>query len=218
MNPVRAQSQKGATLLLGMLILAMFSLAVTSAWSDNQWQLRLGKNQNAEQRALMAASSALEWAEAWLMSLPGETRPVVCTQTCDPDAVILATGLGPESPEKMAESWWLDHAYQDGIEPHSRSVLATRQLPGSPVGRWLVEEVHYSAGEQATGTPAISYFRVLARAARAPQGTPVVLETIIARPWGAAGWRDDLPRRGTRFCHQADSPARCGRLAWQRRQ
>ncbi len=218
MRPVTAHRQRGATLLLGMLLLAVFSLAVTTAWSDNQWQLRLGKNQSTEQRAVRAASSALEWAEAWLMNLPGDHRPVTCVAPCGPGEVILARGLGPDQPEQLAESWWLEHGYADGYEPVSRSVVAARQLPGSPVGRWLIEEVHFTAGDPADGAPDTSYFRILARAARAPQGTPVVLETIVARPWGAVDWRDALPRSEDRFCGDLAGSSPCGRLAWQRRQ
>lgn len=218
MRPVNAHAQRGATLLLGMILLAAFSLAVTNAFSDNQWQLRLSKNQSSEQRAAQAASSALEWAEAWLMSLPGESRAAVCTTTCDVDDIILGAGLGPAQPEQLRESWWLQHGFSDGFEPLSGVMLATRQLNGSPAGRWLVEEVHYSPEDPVTGDPAISYFRVLARAPRAPQGTPVLLESIIARPWGESVWSDALPGNGVRFCQNSGRPDHCGRLAWQRRQ
>lgn len=213
-----AHRQRGATLLLGMLLLALFSLAVTNAFSDNQWQLRLGNNQSAEQRALSAATSALEWAEQWLMGLPGELRPPTCTLPCNSGVVIIAEGSGPARPEQRGEIWWLDNAFHDGMEPLSGTLLEPRQVPGSPGGRWLIEEVHFTPGDPLTGEPPTSYFRILARAPRAPRGAPVVLESIVARPWGMTDWQDDLPGNGPGFCRLAVSPEHCGRLAWQRRQ
>ena len=215
-HPVKPQ--RGATLLLGLLLLALLSLSVTSAFSDNQWQLRLGKNQTAEQRAERAAYSALEWAEDWLMSLPGDSRPAICSAACNAGEVILAAGRIPAAPEQRSETWWLDNGHPDGFEPVGGNLLATRQVPGSPAGRWLIEEVHVTPDDPVTGAPEISYFRILARAPRMPRGTAVVLETVVARPWGADHWHDELPGDGVEFCRQAGVPDQCGRLAWQRRQ
>lgn len=217
-RPYAPKSQRGATLLLGMLLLALLSISVTSAFSDNQWQLRLAKNQTAEQRAERAAYSALEWAEDWLMSLPGDSRPAICSAACNAGEVILAAGRIPAAPEQRSETWWLDNGHPDGFEPVDGILLATRQIPGSPAGRWLIEEVHVTPNDPAAGTPEISYFRILARAPRMPRGTPVVFETVVARPWGAEHWHDELPGDGVEFCRQPGVPDHCGRLAWQRRQ
>lgn len=217
-TPGVAEPQRGATLLLGMLLLALLSLSVTSAFSDNQWQLRLSKNQTAEQRAERAAHSALEWAENWLMSLPGDSRPAICTDICAPGEIILGAGRLPVAPELRSETWWLDNGHLDGFDPVGGTLLATRQKPGSPAGRWLIEEAHLAPENPATGVPAISYYRILARAPRMPRGKAVVLETVIARPWGAADWHDNLPGEGRHFCRQVGIPDHCGRLAWQRRQ
>ncbi len=217
-RPCAPKPQRGAALLLGLLLLALLSVSVTSAFSDNQWQLRLAKNQTAEQRAERAANSALEWAEDWLMSLPGDARPATCNANCDAGEVIFAAGHVPTAPEQRSETWWLDNGHSDGSEPAGGTLLATRQIPGSPAGRWLIEETHVVPDDPVTGTPEISYFRILARAPRVPQGTAVVLETLVARPWGADHWHDELPGDGVEFCRQPGVPDHCGRLAWQRRQ
>jgi Tfp pilus assembly protein PilX len=201
-----------------MLLLALLSLAVGTAFSDNQWQLRISSNQWSEQRAEQAASSALSWAESWLMSQPGELRPLPCRSSCSAAQVILTDDALPPGLAGLNETWWLDNGHADGLEPASGTLLAARSIGGSPGGRWLVQEIHHEPADGAAGTPEISYFRVTARAPRAPRGTPVLLETIVARPWGSAAWRDALPASGSGFCSAPGVPAHCGRLSWRRRQ
>jgi len=210
--------QRGATLLLGMLLMAVLCLAVTSAFSDNQWQLRISANQANEARAVQAASSALRWGEDWLMNLAGTTRPTPCSSSCGADQPVLADGMVPATPTGLGEIWWLDRAHGDGREPVSAAHLADRRISGTPGGRWIIQELHHAPADLAAGRPAISYYRVVARAARVPRGTPIVLESIVARPWGAPQWTDALPRPPARFCDAADAPAHCGRLSWRRLQ
>ena len=67
-------NQRGSVLLLGLLFIAVLSLGVTTAFSDNRWQLKMSSNQWSEDRAIQAANSALNWGESWLMSQPGDVQ------------------------------------------------------------------------------------------------------------------------------------------------
>lgn len=204
-------NQSGSSLLLGLLFIAVLSLGVTTAFSDNRWQLKMTSNQWSEDRALQAANSALNWGESWLMSQPGDIQ----LTDNSPGNFLPGEPLAREALHQD-EAWWLDHGISDGIEPLSGELLQSRQVPGSPRARWLVEAVHHTAADAQAGTPAISYYRIIARAPRVPRGSPVVLEVIMARPWGSPEWTDQLPFQGMRFCSQPESPDHCGRLSWRR--
>lgn len=211
--------QRGAALVLALLLLLLLSGVVTTAFSDNQWQWRIASHQVSEERAEQAARSALTWAEDWLLSRPGDTRPLPCAAPCGTGAPVLGAGAAPARPERMNEAWWLNHGWADGYDPDAGASVTPRRRPGTPPGRWYVEEAHFEPGDPTDPTrPATSFYRVVARAARAPRGTPVVLEAVIARPWGQGAWSDALPADARRFCRQAPAPQPCGRMSWQRRQ
>ena len=59
-------------LLLCLLFLVLLGGIVTVAFSDSRWELRMAAQGQSEVRALTAARSALAWAEAWLLSRPGD--------------------------------------------------------------------------------------------------------------------------------------------------
>lgn len=217
-NTVR---QRGVTLLLCVLLLAGLSLLALSAASDSQLQLRVMGNIDSEARALAAARSAGAWAEQWLFSLDGASPPPTCASDCTGAAPILAPGALPQHPGDHPENWWLSQAFADGHDPFTGQRLAPRAVRGTPVGRWLVQELHrdFVAAEQENPSAELVWYRVIARAAPAPSGSPVVVESIVARPWGEAGWQDALPRDAalTAFCQSLVHRMPCGRRGWRRR-
>lgn len=207
--------QNGAALLLGLLLLALLSAMVTSAFSENRWQRRIATHELAETRSLEAAGSALAWGEAWLLSRPGDTPPLACAAPCPPGAEILGPTLPGDELERQDEQWWLDHAHADGYDPDTDRLVVQRGPSRTPGGRWLVVEAHREAG--AEEGPDVIFYRVYARAARSEGGPAVVLESVLARPWGEPSWSDDLSGATVRFCLEPGAPEPCGRLAWQRR-
>ena len=213
--------QRGAVLLLSLLLLALLSALVTHALQANQWQRRIASHEIASARAAAAARSALRWGEQWLMSLPGDAPPE-CVGACKPTPATLASlpgavaGLDPV--EALQERWWLDHAFADGFDPVTGRQVASRGRSGTPVGRWTVIPVASPSGTgAASAEPDIRYYRILARAVPARRGQPVLIETLLARPWGDARWQDPLPVTGTGYCALPGVPRPCGRLRWQQR-
>jgi Tfp pilus assembly protein PilX len=203
------------------LLLILLGVLVTHALQANQWQRRIATHEIWADRAEAAAQSASRWAEQWLMHLPGE-RPPACADACDPlpgHSPAAGTLKGLDSALGLDESWWLDHAHADGFDPLSARLLAARGINGSPIGRWLVIPLEHPGGPMPVSQGAeIRYYRILARAVPARRGAPVLIETIVARPWGDADWRDALPvDGGTRFCATPEAPRPCGRLRWQQR-
>ena len=215
-----APRETGTTLLLCVLLLSSISLVALAAASASGLQLRMSHNVGSEQQALEAALSANAWAERWLLSLDGSQRPQPCTSACSGQQAVRAAGSYPPLPEYQGERWWLDHGYADGYDPHTARQLVSRAFNGRPAGRWIVEEVQYLPSVEAAEFAAeMSYYRVIARAVHPGLGTPVVVESIIARPWGNALWQDALPRppEAALFCTGLLPGLHCGRRAWQRR-
>ncbi len=219
-NSLRAHREKGMALLLCVLLLAALSLVAIAGAGDSRIQVRVAGNVSAERDARRAAESALAWAESWLHGLDGSAQPAPCPPDCGPGNPILAVDQLPPLVEHQSETWWLDNALADGIDPLSGTRLAERGRSLGPVGRWLIEEVHFEpAGQNGSGSPAVTYYRVIARATPRTAGTPVVVESIIARPWGDTRWRGAFPGGpGTpAYCIGIAVPAHCGRMAWRRK-
>lgn len=205
-------------LLLGLLLLAGLSLLALAAASDSSLQLQASRNISSEQQALSAALSANAWAEHWLLSQDGSARVEPCLAACGNTQPVRAANSYPPLPEYQSESWWLEHGHADGFDPVSGQRIVLRYTADQPVGRWIVEELHYQSPADA-GQPAVSYYRIIARAVQLGSGTPIVVESILARPWGHPDWRDALPRRHDQplFCLTLPQGTDCGRRAWQRR-
>lgn len=213
-------AQRGMVLLMGLLLLASLSVLAIAAASDSQLQLRVAANLDREARALQAARAAGTWAEQWLLSLSQAPLPRACVTDCGEPAPVRVAGTYPARPEHEPETWWLDHGLADGIDPLDGTRLA--EAGDAPAGRWIVEELQREARADATTGTAVdvAWYRIVARAPMAPSGPAVVVESLLARPWGAAEWFDPLPRAATSesFCAALWSRLPCGRQAWRRRQ
>lgn len=214
------QRDRGMALLLCVLLLAGLSLVAIAGAGDARIQVRVVQQVSAERAAVMAAESALAWAEGWLYGLDGSARPLPCPPECGHGNPIHGSNQLPPFVEHQPERWWLDHAVADGIDPETGSRLAQRGLPGGPAGRWLIEEMHVetTTGPAATTTE-VTYYRITSRAVPSGSGSPVVLESIIARPWGDASWQSAFPavNRTPGYCSTLPDPAHCGRMGWDRK-
>jgi len=207
-------------LLLGLLLMAALSLLALAASSDSVLQARMAENLQHSERSAISANSALAWAEDWLLALEGDVRPPPCSAPCPPGAVIQAVNSYPLTPESSTPEWWEAHGHPDGHDPVSGEQLAQKSGAQGAPGRWIVEEVWYEgAPGDASGRPAISYYRVIARGAGSG-AYAAVTESIIARPWGDAAWADAFPAGigEPRFCNRQAPETPCGRLAWRQRQ
>lgn len=211
------KAQHGISLVLSLLLLAALSLLGLAAAGDSQLQRRVTQNQVQAGHARQSADSALAWAEAWLLSLPGDQRPQPCPSDCTARDVIRTVDYFPPSPEYQPPEWWCLQGQGDGYDPVDGARLDDRSGLHPAPACWIVEEVWLQPAE-AGQRPAISYYRIIAAGGDPDSGTAVT-ESILARPWGDATWADQFPAiPGTRsFCHQLSPQDPCGRLAWRQR-
>jgi Tfp pilus assembly protein PilX len=216
--PTGRSGERGVALLLSLLLLTSLTLLGLAAASDASLQNRMVGNLEKNLTATRHAESAGRWAEAWLLGLDGDQRPNPCSDRCGPGQVIRQSGTYPALPERESEDWWRFSGFAAGLDPVSGDVVDTAFAARG--GYWIVEEVRFEpAAQQETPLPDTSYYRIVARGTGPEEHSVAVVESIVARPWGDAGWSDNLPRPPDQpsFCRSIGIEAPCGRLAWQQR-
>jgi Tfp pilus assembly protein PilX len=192
------------------------SLLGLAAMMDSGLQLRMAANLGAEEAALQRARSALDWGERWLLSLDGATRPATCPGSgCNPAIPVQSAANGDMNADSEGNSWWERHAQVDGLDPLT-GLRVERTPAGTTAARWRVEQLHVAPPKDES--PELAWYRILARTSGDSRGGPIVLESILVRPWGDDAWHDALDRRPDQpgFCRTLREDFDCGRQAWRR--
>ena len=208
----------GAALLICLFLLVALSLLGLAAASDWQVQDRINGNlQRAGQDQDITRLSSL-WAQSWLLGLPGEEAPEPCADECPQGSVIRPQGWLAVAPEFQDLAWWQANAQAAGEDPASGVSHSLPGMPGNAQAHWLIEQIHMQSGVLADDPDAeLGWYRILARGSAGPPGQFLVSETIVARPWGDADWRNPFPYTigDPRFCLQLGAQMPCGRQSWQ---
>jgi hypothetical protein len=210
----------GATLLLALLLLSALGLLALVAAGEAVLQQRLAANDGVQAAQRVAADSALVWAESWLLGLDPSVRPQPHDPDCANCEVLYASSDVPAAPEFESADWWQTQGYPDGHDPVTGLPVTHRGIPDA-TARFIIEELEFRPADPAVAdSHDTSFYRIIARApAGVLGGEPVVVASILARPWGEASWRNDFPATTDRagFCRGPDIHGPCGRLAWQQR-
>lgn len=208
---------RGATLPIALMLLAAVSGLALVAATDGVLQARMVTNAGRGAGPESAARSALDWAEAWLMSRAASHRPEPCASACPTGTVIHSAGYYPDDLERLPDEWWQATAAKDGWDPETGTQSSVRPGADLPSGHWLVEELHFQAATEAGG-PATGFYRVVARGSSIDGRQAAVFESRLARPWGVTAWSDPWPPvpGQARFCRDAAIDTPCGRLGWRR--
>lgn len=217
-EPVARRPARGAILLLCLLLLLALSLLGLAAASDRQLQDHINSNIAAGGEGEANAHLASLWARAWLYGLGGERPPEVCGETCPEGAVILAPGRLPARPEFEGADWWRSQGHWPGRDPATGADHGWSGVGPNAEAYWLIEQLRSESIETSEGdTAVLGWYRILARGANARPGSDWVSETLVARPWGDAAWRDPLPPDpgDEPFCQHVPEPLACGIRAWQ---
>ena len=207
---MRPNTHRGSILLLAALLLAGLALLGLAAATDARLLQRMSAHARHHPALLADAESALRWGEAWLLGRPGEIRPIPCAPPCPAPQVIRPADHHGPRPEDAGSGWWNTHAWPDGWNPDT----GLHQEERASQGRWLVEEAHRATSPSGEDQ---AWYRLLAWA-ESPTGV-VVVESLLARPYGQASWSDPLPDPWptTSFCTTVPDDLPCGRLAWRER-
>ena len=210
--------QGGAVLLLCLMLLMALSLLGLAAASDSQLQQRASGNIQFLADRQWLAERTLSWAEAWLMSLPGESRPLPCAESCSVAQAIRPSGHFSGEPLGTDFGWWQSHAVRAGFAPDRGAALPFRGIPAHLMGYWLVEEVHLDETPEFESTVNALAWYMITAAAGSGSGEPfIVTQSIVARPWGEAALSNPLTAStpASNFCTSLAAGTPCGRQAWQ---
>ena len=207
----------GSALLICMLLLTALTLLGLAAASDAGLQSRMIGNQDMTRRTTGHADAALRWAESWLLGLEGEARPTPCSDSCEAGQVVRLPGVYPETPEHETSAWWQANGFRAGHDPESG--IALDPALATVNAGWIIEEIHFTEAGDDGIEQDIAYYRVMSRAPYPASHRAVVVESVLARPWGDSSWSDGFPPAPgqTAICRQPGAPQLCGRMAWQMR-
>lgn len=208
-----AGRQSGAALIMCLLLLSALCLLGLSAASEHHMQVRMSENLDSGLARRFEAQHALDWAEAWLLGLPGAERPLVCQAECSPPDIIRQEGAFGPAPEHQDLDWWRHNGHAAGYLPGNE--------PSGFGGPWyLIEQVHLeSSTDPEPLQPETAYYRILARGSSASGSQNSVIEAVLARPWGHESLSNGFPPTpGTAsFCMTEPVKPPCGRVAWRLR-
>lgn len=209
---------RGIALLAGLVLLAAVSMLAVLAASGTLLQRNMAANFREGALAMENASVAAAYAKAWLDSRPAGGREPDCIEGCILPAGIHGKGETPLRPEFEGAGWWRDHGYSAAYNPETAAMIDDPDLVKRSA-HWLIEEVHFQAGDDAGSTAGTGYYRILARGEGHSANAVAVLETIVARPWEGDITPAIFPPRRleSSFCRQFGSQQPCGVLSWRRR-
>ena len=183
-----ALTQRGAALLIAVLLLAALGLLGLVSAGDAQLQQRLAAQTIEDERTMMQAELVLASAESWLMKQPAGTRPEPCSGVCGHP--VRERGALPLGAERGDPAWWIGNG-------HDANEMA---------GRFVIEERLLEPSMEGSADTWRAMYRVLAWYRDPVRPEPVLLESILLRRWGP-----DVPA-----CGEPEQSRPCGRLGWRR--
>lgn len=215
---MKAIFQGGAVLLLCLMLLMALSLLGLAAASDSQLQQRASGNIQFLADRQWLAERTLAWAETWLMSLPGESRPLPCAESCSVVQAIRPGGHFSGDPLNIDFGWWQSHAVRAGFAPDRSTEFPFSGIPESLSGYWVIEEIHLDETPEFESTVSALAWYMITAAAGSDRGEPFsISQSIVARPWGDAAFSNPLTASppDSNFCTSLAAGTPCGRQAWQ---
>lgn len=205
--------ESGAALIMCLILLGALSLLGLSAASERVMQMRMSSNSDSGLARRLNANSGLNWAEDWLLGMPGTGRPVACAANCTAADVIRPVGAYGIAPQHMNLQWWQLNGHAVGFAPEASPP------PAEFAGPWyIIEEVHI---EPAVNPESLqletAYYKIMARGMATGPTQNSVTESILARPWGHESLSNGFPPNAETvpFCKSMLTQTPCGRMAWR---
>ncbi len=206
---MHAFNQRGSALFISLILLVGITLIGLSSMSSSIMQEKMANNFRQEDLAFQSAASAMRWAEFWLLGQKTRPEPSDCmvasagstggTATaggCSPDvdAVLAKDSFAETPPEKMSESWWMNHAREFGklYENWGTASAGTQwKLPGlAKQPRYAIEEMaRVKFGSGLEGADMVQNYIFVYRVASAGVGEvdtgTAVVESHFVRRYGS---------------------------------
>ncbi len=175
-------SQRGAVLIIGLLLLLVLIILGVAASQSSIIQVKLAGNFRDLNKAFESAEAGNRWPSAWLLSR-GRTalsRPFPCVDQCDETSRVWQQGIYPSSPSPKDEIWTSARAF--GIDPTDDSDAEVRvpQVKSQP--KFIIEQQQFLRDDLA-GSPqkGVAFYRVTAASEGTRGDSNAVVRAVIAK-------------------------------------
>jgi type IV pilus assembly protein PilX len=178
--------QRGAALIMGLLVLVIMILLTLTATSSTLMQNRMAGNFRDSSLAFQASEGASRWAMMWLLSLDDLNRPFPCAETvCSATDVWLGGRQNPGHPDEISHDYseWTS-ALSYGYNPTDNSAVSPAQsIPIVPVQpQFLIEQIYFDRDDLA-GPPqlGVAYYRVASLGHSVTDKNHAVLSAVLGK-------------------------------------
>lgn len=177
------QKQRGAALIMGLLVLVIMVLLTLPATSSTLMQNRMAGNFRDASLAFQASEGSSRWAMMWLLSLDDLHRPFACAGSCDVDSRVWLIGQYPSEIRHDTPGVW-DSARSYGVDPLTDSAVSPPQsIPLVPVQpQYVMEEIYFDRDDLA-GPPqlGVAYYRVVSLGHSVTDNNHAVLKAVMGK-------------------------------------
>jgi len=191
----QANSQKGAVLIIGLILLFSLTLLGIGAMSTNLLQQRMAANMGDATLAFNASDTLIRREQRWIRSAPAEAPllSIDCNnnQRCIYDVNrtsgknILVTSIAEEwweDPVVLDQAWWNANAYDYCCVPIPVNLDNVLVDP-----RIIIEWQQYELDDIGLGTTSIptgiTYYRLTARGTGSTTLSESVIQATISKRW-----------------------------------
>lgn len=174
--------QRGAVLVVGLIVIAVLLLLALSYSQSAIMQNRLAGNMKDLSVAHEAGEAALRWPSAWIQSLEGNSlsRPFPCTGECDITDKVFALGQVQSRPGPK-DSFW-DIAKEYGVNPADNISMDSTVPAVASQPRFTIEQQYFRRDDLA-GSPqmGVAYYRITALGMGRWANNDTVLRAVVAK-------------------------------------
>lgn len=167
--------ERGAALVVSLLLLAILTVLAVSASQSTRLQERMAGNVRDLDLAFQAAEAGSRGAEAFIASLT--SKPSTCS-ALPPTCNVLQPNVVPADLASTAESWWSSNAKNYGGAA-TQEITTVNEDP-----RFVLEEGMFVPDDLTVGggpPTGRQFYRTFARGEGGTQNAVVVIQTTFTR-------------------------------------
>jgi len=186
--------QKGAVLIIGLILLFSLTLLGIGAMSTNLMQQRMAANMGDAALAFNAADSIIRREQRWLRAQPLESA--LLKADCDNNTQciyfagediknVLVTAYTEEwweDPAVFNKAWWDANAYEYCCNPLPSDLANVKSDP-----RVVIERQQYELDTLDLGTTShptgVTYYRMTARGTGSTDLSEAVIQATVSKRW-----------------------------------
>lgn len=181
MNKAKNRYQKGAALIVSLVILLLMTLIGIFAMRTSIMEEKMATNQRDRQLAYQAAEVALRDAELFIQRL--NIQPIATVAGTD-NNIRSYNSLDPD-PDN-ANPWWVE---RDATWWNDNNNTVASFLPGNvaTAPRYVIEEIQFDKDEKSLGTGEAfdgkHHYRITARGTGGSDLARVLLQTTVVKEY-----------------------------------